>query len=227
MNQLPENLADAANELHNKKSPKTGTQTVLNVIFAAAILGLFLMYFLGRFQQPSTGTNQGTENTNAVAGPRIAYVNSDSIMANYELVKDMRQAFTASTRQKEIELKTKQKVWENKVADFQKRVGANAISMDIAQITEKQLMEEQQSLVSLRDKLTEQLAAEEYELNVQLLDNVTGFLTLYNQEKKYDLVFNYKAGTTIFLANQAMDITNEVLSQLNAEYLSKKPARKR
>ncbi|MDP2424404.1 MAG: OmpH family outer membrane protein [Bacteroidales bacterium] len=226
MNEIQESFVGEPNNLPTQPSSKKQSyQTGLNIFLLVGLGVLFILHVTEK--KTSQNKEQGpavAENLNRV--PSIAFINSDSIMVHYELVKDMRKLFEASTKRKENELKAQQKTFEGKVSEYQRKLNSNAISGDIAQITEQQLMKEQQRLVDFRDELTEELAREEYELNIQLLDSVTNFLVRYNQAKQYDAVFNFKQGSTIFIRNDAMDITPEVLEKLNDEYRLKTPPKK-
>ncbi len=198
---------------------KQNLPLILSIAALVGIVVLFILHF--RSQQLITkDAGGGGEHAELHARDliRVAYVNSDSIMAQYELVGDMRRSLELSTRQKEESLRKRQRDFEAKVDEFQQRVSNNLITMDIAQIQEQQLLREQQELVDLRDRLAEELAHEEFELNIQLFDSVSNFLTRYNTLHHYDIIFNNKPGTIFFLANEAFDITAEVIEALNAEY---------
>ena len=129
------------------------------------------------------------------------------------------------TREKESVIREKQRELEQKFNDFQQRLQSGSISMEIAQITEQQLIREQQELMKLRDDLSEQLSMEEYSMNLQLLEIVSAFLEEYNRTRQYDLIFNFKQGTNLFVANKVYDITSEVVGLLNQEYRLRKPRR--
>lgn len=218
MNELHEPMAGDASDLPATKPENIKSiQPWLNIFFLIALAVLFVLHFMSNKSQPNNESLAiSPELINP--GPRIAFINSDSIMVGYELVNDMRKSLESSTKRKENELKAQQKAFESKVDVYKQKLNSNAISVEIAQITEQQLMKEQQRLVDLRDQLTDALSREEYQLNVELLEHVTDFLVRYNEEKKYDAIFNFKQGTTLFIANEALDITPEVLGMLNQEY---------
>ncbi len=218
MNELNEPIAGESGNVESTKPVKTKTiQPWLNIFFLICLVVLFVLQFMANKSQPNSKPS-ATSSELINQGPRIAFINSDSIMVGYELVNDMRKSLESSTKRKENELKAQQKAFEGKVDVYKQKLNSNAISVEIAQITEQQLMKEQQRLVDLRDQLTEALSREEYQLNVELLEHVTDFLVRYNEEKKYDAIFNFKQGTTLFIANDALDITLEVLGMLNQEY---------
>jgi len=72
--------------------------------------------------------------------------------------------------------------------------------------------------MSLQEKYTNELSQQEMNLNIQLLDSITNFLKRYNQKYKFDYILNIKKGGDVFLSNKTLDITGDVLKELNAEY---------
>lgn len=198
---------------------------VFNIILLAGLIVLYVLHFMAQDEAQPQEIQQAPA-VEETSGPRIAFIDSDILMEQYEMVPEMVESFETSTRAKEAQIKEKQKEFEAKVSDFQSRLQGGNISMEIAQITEQQLMKEQQDLMSLRDELSDQLAREEFEMNLQLLDIVSKFLEEYNRTRQYDLIFNYQQGTNLFIANQVYDITPEVVELLNQEYRLRKPNKK-
>lgn len=203
--------------LENKGKNRVFGLWIANLVLFVGLIVLYVLHFNAKSEsQPKEAGQALTAEQNA--GPRIAFIDSDTLMVQYEMVSEMVKSFEASTRVKEATMRKRQTEFEQKVNDFQQRVQSGSISMEIAQITEQQLMTEQQELMNLRDELSDQLAQEEFNMNVQLLDNVSIFLEEYNRTKEYDLIFNFKKGTNLFIANQVYDITPEVIELLNQEY---------
>lgn len=203
--------------LENKGKSQVLRLWIVNIFLMVGLIVLYVLHFSSKSEgQPQKAGQPLT--AEQITGPRIAFIDSDTLMVQYEMVSEMVKSFEASTRVKEATMRKRQNEFELKVNDFQQRVQSGSISMEIAQITEQQLMTEQQELMSLRDELSDQLAKEEFDMNVQLLDIVSIFLEDYNRTKQYDLIFNFKKGTNLFIANQVYDITPEVIELLNQEY---------
>lgn len=193
---------------------------IINILLMIGLVVLYMLHFTGEKKPGSSDLQQ--ELSEPGSGPRIAYIDTDLIMEQYEMVPEMIKSFESSTKSKESVIREKQKSFEQRVTEFQQRVQSGAISTEIAQITEQQLMKEQQDLLSLRDELSDQLSREEYEMNLQLFKIVSEFLEEYNRTRQYDLIFNYKQGSNLFIANKVYDITPEVVEMLNQEYRLRK-----
>ena len=59
-------------------------------------------------------------------------------------------------------------------------------------------------------------------MNIQLLDTVNNFLARFNREFGYDYILAYRTAGEILNASISLDITHEVLDQLNQEYAARK-----
>jgi len=194
---------------------------ILNVIL---LFGLGVLYILFFTRNPS-GNSAVVKSINKINSGAlgIAYINNDSVLANYELVKRMRKDLESKSGRLETEISAKQKAYEKDAAYFQEQVKNKAISEQSAQEIYQQLMQEQQKIVDLRDKYSADLQQQEYELNVMLLDSVTNFLKRYNTRYKFDYILGYNKGGNIFLANDTLNITNDVIREINQEFFAKHP----
>lgn len=197
-----------------KNAPKL---SVINIVLLIGLIVLYILHF-SNVKNTKTVENIPQQEEMPSKFPRIAFIDSDVLMDQYEMVSSMVTKFENSTKGKEAVIREKQSSLERRYTDLQQRVQSGSISLEIAQITEEQLIKEQQELMMLRDELSEQLSKEEYEMNLELYDIVSRFLEEYNQIHNYDLIFNFKKGNNYFIANHAYDITPEVVELLNQDY---------
>ncbi len=210
--------------IENQGKQKMPGLMIVNIVLFAGLVILYVLHFRSSSNPDSSDTNL-KQSEIASSLPRIAFIDSDVLMDQYEMVPDMVKTFENSTKGKESVIREKQMALEQRYNELQQRVQNGSITMEIAQISEQQLMKEQQDLMKLRDELSEQLSREEYELNLELFDIVSKFLEDYNRTRQYDLIFNFKKGNNYFIANHAYDITPEVVELLNQEYRLKKPGK--
>ena len=198
---------------------------VLNIIL---LIGLGILYVLFFTRSPGTNSEVAKSINKINSGTLgIAYINNDSVLANYELVKRMRKDLESKSGRLESEIAAKQKAYEKDAAYFQEQVKNKSISDQSAQEIYQQLMQEQQTIVDLRDKYSADLQQQQYEINVMLLDSVTNFLKRYNTRYKFDYILGYNKGGNIFLANDTLNITNDVIREINQEFFAKHPEAKK
>ncbi|HAH59129.1 MAG: OmpH family outer membrane protein [Lentimicrobiaceae bacterium] len=194
------------------------TNLILTILNIVLFIGLIVLYFI--ILKPGTDDNNAsaTAQHKAARSTNIAFVNSDSLMVQYDLVKTMRTDLEAKSRMLEQELSRKQSAFEKDANYFQEQVKKNSISEASAQEIYSSLMAEQQKLYDLRDQYAGEISRNEYELNLVLVDSLNNFLERYNRKYNYDYILSYAHGGIILAANDSLDITRDVLNKLNKEY---------
>ena len=89
----------------------------------------------------------GSDATKAQPAGRIVYVNTDTLLNNYDYYKDVVKEFQNKQFQLENELQRKGQSFQNEVALFQRRVQAGGMSQEQAQTTQQQLAQKEQNLI--------------------------------------------------------------------------------
>ena len=152
----------------------------------------------------------------------VVFVNIDSLNVKYEFVKVLKNDLEGTGKRLQTEVLAEQSSFEKEAADFQKQVAANTISEEKAKMVYEALMQKQQAIVEKKDRFTQQVANMELNMNLRLLDTITNFLKRYNKIYKFDYILTYKTAGEILIANDTLDITNDVLKSLNKEYNERK-----
>ena len=191
----------------------------LNLVMLVGIIILFVLHFTGSGSKSNAVSGALDKAHKGVIS--VAFVNNDSILSHYELVKKMRADLEAKGKRLEGEVAAKQQAFEKDAAYFQEQVKKKAISDQSAQEIYGQLQQNQQSIYQLRDKYTAELQQSEMDMNVALIDSVMNFLKRYNDKYKFDYILGFTKGGNILYANDTLDVTNDVIKELNAAYLEK------
>lgn len=182
------------------------------------LIGLIILYILF-FNQKNAKDIKQNINT---ADVKIAYIDTDSLRANYQLVKEMRDTLEFNFKKLENDMKQRQSSFEARARDFQNKINSNSITMEQAQKTEQQLMMEQQNIMELKEKYTNELAEQEYMMNERFIDSVYNFLKRYNAKSNFEYILGYTKGAGILYADDNLDITPLVIEGLNNEYTNAK-----
>lgn len=153
----------------------------------------------------------------------MAYVDVDSLLAKYNFCIDLNEAMMKKEENVRLTLNQKAAALEKEQQEFQKKYENNAfISQDRAQQEYNRLMKAQQDLQTLSNKLTNELATENNQNSLQLRDSISVFLKEFNKNKKYNVILSNTGLDNILCADEAMNITDEVVAGLNARYVSEK-----
>lgn len=169
----------------------------------------------------TTATSGGKQ----VAG-RIVYVNTDTLLNQYDYYKDVAKASDNKRFRLETDISNKAKNFQNKVAFFQQKVQQGGMTQEQGQTAQAQLQQEEQSIMAFRDKAAQDLAKEEAKKTEDILNNIQAFLKDFNAGDKYDMVIGYSKGGGVLYAKEDLDITKAVLEGLNKKYADDKKSGK-
>lgn len=201
----------------------------LNALLIIAVGFLYYLHFSGTKKTASeTETSTDTSKVKLDVKPTeiknypIVYVNGDSLYEEYEYVKEIKKDLLA--RQKNMEA-----AYQSQVADFQKkyyelqqRAQAGQINQDVAKV-EEEALGKQKSYIDGLEKNLGKLQEEIAQKNQGITVLISEFLERYNKEGHYKYILAYTSisGSLLF-ADKNLDITNEVVAGLNAEYNAQK-----
>jgi outer membrane protein len=185
--------------------------------------------FLGLSVALISCDKKGGESTSSSGQPsgRIVYVNTDTLLNNYEYYKDVVKEFENKSFALENELQRKAQSFQNEVQLFQRRVQAGGLSEQQALTQQSALQKKEQDIMMYRENAAGNLQQDQAKKTDELLNNINAYLGKYNKSDKYDMVIGYSKGGGVLYAKEDLDITQDVLKGLNEEYKSnKKPETK-
>ena len=193
----------------------------LNVILIVAVAGIYFLYFSGNTSKKSEVIADDTEQL-IDRDYEIAYVDIDTLVANYDLFIDKREELEQKKNESEAELQVKSKSFEREVLDFQNKVSKGLITRTKAQMLQQELAQKEQELYATRDNLAMQLSEEEQVMYRQVLNEVMDYLKEYNAEYNYKYIFSNSFGGVLLYTDNTLNITQDVLKGLNESYAESK-----
>ena len=165
-----------------------------------------------------TAQNAETEAT----GLRIAYVELDSLMSQYQLYKDYEGVLTRKGADIQNTLGQRQRRLESSAAAMQRKYENNGFqTRDELENAQRNLQQQEMELQELAAKLNNEFNEEQARINQEARDSIQNFLKIYNQTKKYDYVM-IKAGDNLLIANPQYNITKDIVTGLNKRYNANK-----
>lgn len=158
--------------------------------------------------------------SNTVQPTKIAYVEVDSLMSQYEFCKEYTLLLTKRSESFKARLNSKGQKLENALMEFQQKMQQGTYTQEEAQKAQANLQKQQQELQALQEELAVQFDQEQQKYNKEMRDSIQSFLREYNKSKGYCIILS-KAGDNILYADPAMDITEDVVAGLNKRYKKK------
>ena len=172
---------------------------------------------------PKMDEQPASEDTATSGSLKIAFVEVDSLMTQYQFCKDKSLDLQKKSNNARNTLNQKGQQLQSAAANFQQKLNNNGFtSREQAESQQAAIQRQQQSLQELQARLENELANETAEFNQALSDSLQHFLAAYNKDKKYDFILT-KQGDNILYAAKKYDITQDVINGLNKRY---KPAKK-
>lgn len=191
--------------------------TIIYAVVATVALGLAACN--------NTNSKQNAEASAPVVaegGLKIAYVNTDTLLAKYQYAIDMEQELVAYKEQQERYYQQQTTQFQTDYQNYLK----NGASMTLTQQQQKEaeLKQRAERMATLEQELMAKVADRQVAENTKLLNAIFAFIREYNAaNQQFDLILRKSfKDTPVLYANPAMDITEEILAGLNEEYKSVK-----
>jgi len=196
------------------------TSLILNVVL---FIGLGLLYFFHfSANKPDSSNSENHGSIEEAAAGIIAYVNIDSLMINYGLAKELNESITSKQSNMKSNLEKEMKDFEKDAQVFQDKVQKNIfLTQQRAEEAQQKLMMRQQELQNLEMEYTKILGYEQQTMNARLIDSITNTINALNSPEKYQVILAQSMASNILYGSEQLDITNEVLEELNARYNNK------
>jgi len=192
---------------------KANLNLIISIVLGVLVIVLFILHFTGG----KSNSQIVTAATTASSG-KIAFINSDSILSQYAMAKEIKAQLEDKVKKVQSELATREASFQKRVKDFQDKMQAKSVTQEQAQKTNDQLTQEKQSLDGLSNQYQQLIAQQQQELTIALHDTITNFLKRFNKDVKFDYILNFRNGGDLLFQNPGLDITDVVLKGLNEDY---------
>jgi len=167
--------------------------------------------------QQSTNANVQQEQAPvAVSGLKIAYIDVDSLLANYTFYQDLAEEMTRKEENYRLVLTEDNNKLQKEIDEHQKKLNNGVYSSaERAESEQNRLLKKQQALQEKAQKYSIELDNEGAANSQKISETVDNYIKEYNKTRGYNLIISK---TSLLFADQALNITAEVLEGLNAAY---------
>ena len=148
---------------------------------------------------------------------KIAFVQSTYLLSNYQGFKDASLTFKqkstiwqANIDTLAAELKGQQESFKNEM---------NKLSAKEKELTRELIKTKEQQLRQYQQGIQQKAAQEDQQMTTDVVKEVNAFLKEYGEKHNFKIIFGATDAGNIVYAEEAMDVTEEVLVALNKNYL--------
>lgn len=191
-----------------------------NILKTLTLLAIAVVMASCNKQPGKMDGDSAANSENGSNGLRIAYVNVDSLVNQYEYAKVMSDSLEKMSANATKRLSDMDKSLEQSYNRFQRKLQNNEFTSEQQAKTAAAAFEtERNNRVALEARLSNELMQKQAEFTKTLHDSVDNFLNDYNKDKKYDMILRTGVANEVILyADKKFDITEDVINGLNKRY---------
>lgn len=189
--------------------------TILNVVLLIGLVGIYVLFFNSKSESKHNPEATAPVKAGAL---KIAYINTDTLMANYQYALDLQKDLEAYRASQENSYKQQTAQFQNDYNNYMKN-GKN-LTLTQQQNTEAELKKRADKLQTLESQLTQQIQEKTIKESEKMTNAVYAFIREYNKDnQQFDLILAKSfASSPVLYGNEGMDITKEIVAGLNKEY---------
>ena len=194
------------------------TPIILSVIAVVAAVTALILTLTTPKNHHKTAS-ESTGGIEAVAGD-IVYLRLDTLMMQYDMYSDLQSAFEAKAQTVDSDLNKKARKLESDIKNFENQINKGLLTRSAAEQQNNSLLQRQLNLQNEAAQKQQELAEESQVLLNQVMYAIKSYLEEYNKEHNFAAILTTTEATNIVMVGApALDITQEVVEGLNAEYI--------
>jgi outer membrane protein len=154
---------------------------------------------------------------------KIAYVNLDSLNANYLFITEKSAELEKNATAAEIKVKNEAALRQREVDELIAYAQKGNLPADEQATVQNRLGQLQNELAQIQQREEEMLMQSEAALQEDLRKKLEVYTANYAKANGWDYIFSYQSTAPLILfANPIYDLTSEIVKGLNAEYETEK-----
>lgn len=168
-----------------------------------------------------------TDSTVCTAAPgSIVYVDLDLIISKYDMANELSSTVETKVQNIEAEVNRRGKKVENAQKAFNEKLDKGLMTRSVAEAEAAKIQKQAADFQQYAAKKQQEVQEEQMVMMNQIADAIKTYIEKYNEEKQFAMILTNQGGTPVITADQTLNITEEVLAGLNAEYVANKNKKK-
>lgn len=176
-------------------------------------------------------TNGNTEKSAKESEPAqkgdIVFYNLDRVLNEYQQAIDLKNTVQAEADEIQKDLERRQKKLEREMTSFYTNLEKGLLTQAVAQEKGQKLQEQKNNLDQLAMSKSQEMAQKQQEILDKIAFAIKSYLETYNEEKGYSMILSTQGDmlpAPVALADESLDITDDIVEGLNDEYAKGKTA---
>lgn len=147
---------------------------------------------------------------------KTAYVDTTVLIKEYKEMKDVEAQFTSKSDSVRQQLDSAANAFQQEVQTYQSQM--NSMSEAQRKEKEQELMQMQQMLQQQQQMVGQKLREQSNTVMDSMVTKIKDYVKDYGKENNYTYIFGSNESANIMYAEDGLDITQDILSELNEEY---------
>jgi outer membrane protein len=199
------------------------------------ILSILLGWSLSRSSAPANTEDVGTteselaapemtsvdRDTMALKDARIAFFYMDSVQKKYELIAEKDRRFRSEGQRLEGSLKSEMAKAQARYEELMAKDHTYSTQAEVAK-DEQELQQLMARIQGQQANSEEQLARLEAQMLTEITQELRGYMEQYNKTAGFDYIFSVQNGGQVWVGNEGLDISDELINGLNERYRASK-----
>ena len=190
-------------------------------------LGIIAAMTFVSCNQNQGATAQEEEKTESTVPGKgqIVYFNLDKVLNEYDMANDLRSVVETKIKGINDEVNRRGNKLDSDIKSFQDKIDKGLMTRSTAEVQSADLQKRQQSFQTYAAQKQQEIAEEQQVMLNQLADAIKTFLDKYNAEKHFAMILTTQGDilpAPIAAADSSLDVTDDILAGLNAEYVKTK-----
>ncbi|MCC7030290.1 MAG: OmpH family outer membrane protein [Chitinophagaceae bacterium] len=205
-------------------------KNISTILSSLALLGVIVLLVMKMKEQKAEKSRvvvkDQTGKEVALAGGKVAYVDIDTLEANYDYFKKKKLEFEARQKNIDADLERMASSLQNEYVALQNKAQKGELSQAEGENAQQALMKKQQEMELKRQDLGSKYLKDQEVFNKEIHDNLHKYIEIYNEEKGYDYILSYSRDGSILFANKELDVTQDIIKGMNSKSAETKQAKK-
>ena len=164
--------------------------------------------------------------TTAAAGS-IVFFNIDKVVENYDMANDLRSVVETKVSGIQSEIDRRGNKLQKDANDFQNKMDKGLLTTSVANAQYQKLQQQQNEYQQYAVRKQQEMQEEQQVMLNQIMNAIAEYVQAFNAEKQYALILTTSGDilpAPVVTGSAKLDITQEILDGLNAEYVKTKAA---
>lgn len=158
----------------------------------------------------------------------IVYFNMDRVINEYDMANELSSVVQTKIQSLNSEVNRRGTKLQSDVNSFQEKMNKGLLTSSVAEVQYQKLQQQQQEFENYAAQKQQEMNEEQSVMMNQIADAINTFIQKFNEEKQYAMILSTQGdllSAPVVTGLAELDITDQIIEGLNAEYLKTKNAK--